>query len=121
MLTMDRYIAVRLPFRYTSLCTTKRARMLAAISFIFTVVYNFPHAKFAELACCNTCVAIANYEPGATVFALAAIVFNGFLPFTLLLIFNITIIHTVRKRSKLPCSFNMQNGNSRVSSTGSGR
>ena len=106
MLTVDRYIAVRKPFRYASLCTKKRARLGTIIGFIGTVIYNAPHANYAKLACCKTCVAIAQHTAGATFFALTAILLNGFIPFILLFVFNVTIICTVRKKCRLPSSSN---------------
>ena len=108
LLTFDRFVAVTKPFHYPTLCNAKRARINATLAFLLSVVLNCPHARYAKVACCKTCIGIGSDKIGATYFAFISIVINGFIPYSVLIMLNTNIVYTVRRKKRIPAARHQQ-------------
>ena len=99
-MTVDRVVAVRMPLKYTSICTAKRARWTASIIFLIMLVYNTPYAFYVKIVGKNTCASLALKSRASTIYAFVSLVTNCFIPFTSLMVMNCMIIYTTRSRAK---------------------
>ena len=100
-MTVDRVIAVRMPLKYTSICTASRARWTSSIIFVSMLIYNTPYAFYAKVVGKNTCASLAVKSQASTIYAFASLALNAIIPFTTLMVLNCMIIYTTRRRGKL--------------------
>ena len=122
-MTVDRVVAVRMPLKYTSICTATRARWTTIIIFFTMLTYSIPQAFFAKIVGKNTCASLGVKSKASTIYAFCSLVINCFIPFTLLMVMNCMIIYTTRSRGKLfarddSTSNSVTTGSSGTSGTG---
>jgi len=97
-MTIERFIAVAIPLQASRLCTVKRAKLvcfsLACIMLLINVHFLFTHALIN-----GECVPDKAYDWFMKIWPWIDAVIYSFIPFTLLIIFNILIVHNLIKAS----------------------
>ena len=99
-MTFDRFLAIRFPFKATTWCTPRRARITVIVGFIFSLVYSSPFLYTSSLANPRVCVAIKSNELFPQVYSWVNTCLNSVVPFLSLLIMNAFIISTIKQRRK---------------------
>ncbi len=112
-MTLDRCIAVRLPFRASLWCTTKKAKITTISLIIFMFIFNIPHLFYSRMVDRKTCAALRVNTQLSVVYAWFNIALSSLIPFISIFVMNVLIILTVQKRkNKFGTSFSEQNKNS---------
>ena len=117
-MTVDRVIAVRMPLKYASICTAKRARWTTIIIFFTMLTYSIPQAFFAEIVGKNTCASLGVTSKASTIYAFCSLLINCFIPFSLLMVMNCMIIYTTRSRRKFFTRDDSTSNSSTIGSSG---
>ena len=100
-MTVDRFLAVRYPFKARSICSVYRARIIIVCISAVMMIYTLPYFFTAGLLSDNhTCVAVVTKDNFSVVYNWINIFLGSVIPFVSLLYMNIVIIFTIRKRSK---------------------
>ena len=99
-MTFDRFLAIRFPFKATTWCTPRRARLTVIVGFNFSLVYSSPFLYTSGLANPRVCVAIKSHDLFPQVYSWVNTGLNSVVPFLSLLIMNAFIITTIRQRRK---------------------
>ena len=99
-MTFERFYSIIQLHKSASFNTIRKARITIACITAFSIVFNVPHGYFT-LQVGNVCIPFGNsdrYQLGEVYYWLYSIV-NFLFPFVSMLIMNIVIIYTLRKRS----------------------
>ena len=99
-MTIDKYIAIKLPHRAATYSTVRRARMIAVGLYVFAFIYNIPHLFFSRLVH-GQCIAYAVDSPLTRAYSWFSFIFNAIVPFIMLVHMNYVIVKTVRNSRKL--------------------
>ena len=99
-MTIDRFVAVRYPLQASKWCTPKRAKITMVITFIVMILFAIPCIFNADIINKTSCVSFANPSRFIQMMAIINLCINSLLPFIILFILNIFIIHTMRQRNK---------------------
>ena len=101
-MTFERFYSIIRPHKAASFNTVKRAKATIIIVVIVSVIFNIPHL-FATSETLGECTPIGKGIDHiyGQIYSWLTSLLNSFLPFVLLLIMNIFIIHTLRTRSQL--------------------
>ena len=80
------------------MCSARRARWASILCFVVFIIYTFPYYLYSVKLKKSYCIAL--YTPGiwVTVYSYLSLAISSVIPFTIILICNCFIIHTVRKR-----------------------
>ena len=95
-MTFDKYVAIKWPHRAATYSTPKRARIILLSVFVCALIYNSPHLYASSLVG-GLCLA---YVVGGTitrVFSWVTFLFNGLIPFPILIYMNSVILLQIRK------------------------
>ena len=99
-MTFDKYVAIKWPHRAATYSTPKRAKLILISVFLFALVYNSPHLYASSLVG-GLCLA---YVVGGTitkVFSWVTFLFNGLIPFPILIYMNSVILHKIKISKKM--------------------
>ena len=98
-MTLDRLIAVKWPLKSLTWCTMRRARVTSCLVIIACLLVKLPYVWITKPA--PRCVAF-HVEKSPLILAYYWInsAISSYIPFTILLILNLLIIQTMRKRGK---------------------
>ena len=99
-LTIEKYIAIKLPHRAASYSTPKKAKATIAVVFICVVIYNVPHFLASELIGLQC----FGYRAGGVVtkvYSWFSFVLNAICPFGLLIYMNFVIVKEIRQSRKM--------------------
>ena len=99
-ITVDRFIAVRFPFKAATYCTTYRAKVTILIAFIFGFTYNIPEIFTVKLVSKTACASLTAGGIYAEIYSWVCICTNSLIPFLVILSLNIGIIMSIRNRAK---------------------
>ena len=101
-MTFERFYSIIRPHKAASFNTVKRAKMIIMCSVIISIFYNIPHIFMtgSEGRRCPAYAKAKNTSFGKFYYWFSAVI-NFVLPFTLLLVMNCFIIHTIRMRPNL--------------------
>jgi hypothetical protein len=98
-MTIERFIAVAIPLQANRLCTVKRAKLvcfsLACIMLLINIHFLFTHALIN-----GECVHHIEYDLIMKIWPWIDAVIYSYIPLTLLIIFNILIVHNLIKSKK---------------------
>ena len=98
-MTFERFYSIIQPHKAASFNTVKRAKIIVSAVVILSIFFNIPHL-FITLSVGKNCVpfGLAMVLVTGQFYYWFSLIVNFFLPFILLLIMNINIIHTLHKR-----------------------
>ena len=116
MMTFDRFYSIIRPHKATSFNTMKRAKITIISIITFGIVYNIPHVLITtnnERNCIPYGAILT--KPYGQFYFWFTFTIKFLIPYTLLLIWNGIIIHTLYKRSSL---FKLDEGQGQVHSQG---
>ena len=99
-MTVDKYIAIKLPHRAATYSTVRRARMITVSLYIFAFIYNIPHLFFSRLVH-GQCIAYAVDSTLTRAYSWFSFILNAIIPFIMLVHMNYVIVKTVRNSRKL--------------------
>ena len=101
-MTVDRFLAIRFPFKARTLCSTRRARIAILVISVSVTLYTLPYMFTSKLfPAVRTCVAIYTTDPLSRAYNWMNIFLGSIVPFVGLLTMSGFIIRTVRKRVEL--------------------
>ena len=101
-MTFDKYFAIKFPHRAMVHSTPQRTKLLIAIIFVTSIIYNIPHLFLTGFVkniddICSAYVVEIWYSK---LYSWLSFTLNCILPFTLLVWMNYGIIKTVRQSGK---------------------
>ena len=100
-MTVDKYIAIKWPYKAATYSTPKRATLIVVVLQICIIIYNVPHLFLSSTVGDNKCVAYSNSSVISRVHSWFSFVLNSVIPFTLLIHMNYVIVKTVRNSRKM--------------------
>ena len=101
-MTVDRFLAIRFPFKARMWCSTHRARIAIAVISMTILLYTLPYLFTAKLIpAVRTCVAVSTTDALSKAYNWINIFLGSIVPFVGLLTMNGFIIVTVRRRAHL--------------------
>ena len=99
-MTFDKYVAIKWPHRAATYSTPKRAKIILTSALLFALIYNSPHLYASSLVG-GLCLA---YVVGGTitrVFSWTTFLFNGLIPFPILIYMNYVILRKIKESKNL--------------------
>ena len=99
-MTIDRFIAVRFPFKMSQVCTPRRARISIASICIGAMLYTAPYLYTSGLVDGTMCSSIKDKTLFAQTFSWVNVFVTSVVPFCSLLTMNTMIVKTVFGRNK---------------------
>ena len=93
-MTVDKYVAIKWPHKAATYSTPKRAKAIVIIIFLCLIIYNIPHLFIARVIG-GQCFGYSAGGVITKVYSWISFVFNGIIPFTLLLHMNSVIVKAV--------------------------
>ena len=99
-MTFDKFFAIRFPHKSASFNTAKRAKIVIAIVFVFSIIYNLPQF-YVTMLIDGHCMPYARQDIYNQMYIFVSFIFNGVAIFSALIIMNGFIIPAVRGRKKI--------------------
>ena len=96
-MTVDRFIAVRHPFKAKTLCTSYKANVTVFIIFLSVSIYNIPHYFYARVIQ-RMCVGLAVKDSFSVALGYLTTLMQSLVPFSVILVLNYFIIATIHRR-----------------------
>ena len=90
----------RFPLRALSICSAKKSRWVSAACFTLFIVHTLPSYLYSDKVNDIYCVALNTKGLSVTVYSYVNLAISSLIPFIIILILNVLIISTVRKRFK---------------------
>ena len=104
-MTVDRFLAIRFPFKARELCSAYRAKVAMVTIIVVSLLYTLPYYFTAQLIMeVRTCVAVNTTDIYSTIYNWVNIFLGSIVPFFGLLTMNAVIIATVRRRGNFSAS-----------------
>ena len=99
-MTIDRFIAVRFPFKMSHVCTPRRARRIIVGICISAVIYTLPYLYATGIVNGRLCSSVAKKTTIAQTYSWINTFVASVFPFCSLLTMNVMIIKTILERGK---------------------
>ena len=100
-MTVDRFLAIRYPFKARTLCSAYRARVAIACISVFSLLYTLPYLFTSGLIYkTRSCLAVLTKHKLSTIYNWVNIFLGSIIPFSGLLTMNGLIIFTIKRRGK---------------------
>ena len=99
-MTFDKYVAIKWPHRAATYSTPKRAKLILTSVLLSALIYNSPHL-YASVLVGGLCL---SYVVGGTitrVFSWTTFLFNGVIPFPILIYMNYVILFRIKKSKNM--------------------
>lgn len=93
-MTIDRFISVRFPLKAAYYCTASRAKKIITVITVVVFFYSIPHFLYAQ-SVGPTCIGMDGDSAFTSIFSWMTVSLNSFVPFVVLIILNIGIIHSL--------------------------
>ena len=99
-MTVDKYIAIKWPHRAATYSSPRRAKIVALVLFICSLIYNIPHLFLSRIIG-DQCFAYGIGVLITKVYSWLSFILNAIIPFILLIHMNYVIVKTVRNSRKM--------------------
>ena len=101
LMTLDKFIAIKMPHKSGMLCTAKRAVLFSVINFVAITVFYLPNIDFSKQVGPDRCARYVKQGWYVTVYTYLSLIVSPILPVTMLFFMNITIINAVWKSQRM--------------------
>ena len=101
LMTLDKVIAIRMPYKSALLCTAKRAIIYSVITFCSITVFYLPNIDFSEQVGPSRCTRYVKEGWYVTVYSYISLIVSPVVPVTMLFVMNIIIIRAVWKSQRM--------------------
>ena len=99
-MTFDKFVAIKWPHKSAIYSTPTRAKVIILTIFISTGLYSLPHF-FITAVVAGACYGYSVKSILTKIYSWFTIVFNAFIPFTLLIHMNYVIVKTVKNSHRI--------------------